>query len=339
MKKGSFDIDSIFCSNVPQIERDMLRRSDALMIAVQLTGSVPQLRVSRVYYPLLQSRSPQVPWVIFSNKDGIETVLLGYRDGTWSVSTSEDVLKNDWRVYAQSKRPGYLAKAVTNKKTEVHQGILNVLPRTWVRQQHEMVKTLINNARHRFTNSRRTSVNFRDMLTTDQMGTLLSVYLGELSSGDVPAEHRQTFDTVRHARDKARNVSHEVTSAMQEMFGQPKWLISYVPDKEYSVSGVDMSLKWMAAMSYDAKPESHYDITHPLLTTRSLDDMPVGIKERIMGALTMNKLHMRNRYPGIKYGVEPDDMVPTNVSDLIVCEELGSMVLTMEGATVIMVNQ
>lgn len=341
MSKQSFNIDNIFQSSTPQIERDMLRKSDAFPFAVGVRAALP-LWVSRVYYPTLLGQ-PQTKKlrVAFSNQDGIEVVRLTRHDDndTWSVDVSMGVLTNTWTTSAESKRLGYLTKAVLNRKTGVHEEVSNASTWTWAQKQHDMVKTLVRNAHYKFMNSRRVHTNFRDILTSEQIGVLLSVFFGEQSSVDVSTEQRQVFDTVRSTRDKHRNVALEVNTLMQDMFGQPKWLISYVPDKGYSVSGVDMSVTWKHVLSHDDTPEHHYATTHRLMSMRSLEDMPSEVKERIMGTLTMNKMHMRNRYPGIKYGVEPHDMVPSEISTTIVCDELGSMVLSVSNATIMMVNQ
>ena len=329
----------IFHPSVPMDERLLLMKSDAYRFVLHVTANMPDLLVGRA-----RTITAAKPSVIFCLANGTNVMKLDWI-GTWQLLVSCGPNSNAWTTYVESERLMYVAKAVCNPRTKVHEKLCTVkaFARDMTDVERNMVLTCVRNSHYKLLNSRRTTLNYRDLLNSDQISTLLKVYFSEMTPLNVAHEHRQAFQTVREARERAKNVINEIKTAMQDMFAMPKWLVAYMPGHGYRVSGVDVSVTWPGIIDSGQATRDlaqHYVSTHPVQFYRTLDAMPEDVRDKFMGRLTLTKMHMQGRYPSLQYSVEPHDMVPTGLgNETIVCDELGSVLLGMNDTSVLMVNQ
>jgi hypothetical protein len=333
----------IFHPTVPMDERLSLMKSDAYRFVLHVTANMPDLLVGSVLSSTGTTTATK-PSVVFCLANGTNVMMLEWL-GVWRVLLSHGVNSKAWNLYVESERLMYIAKAVCNPRTKVHQKLCSIVAfaRDMTDVERNMVLTCVRNSHYKLLNSRRTTLNYRDLLNSDQISTLLKVYFSEMTPLNVAHEHRQAFQTVREARERAKNVINEIKTAMEDMFATPKWLVAYMPGHGYRVSGVDVSLTWPGIIDSGQATRDlarHYVSTHPVQFYRTLDAMPEDVRDKFMGRLTLTKMHMQGRYPSLQYSVEPHDMVPTGLgNETIVCDELGSVLLGMNDTSVLMVNQ
>lgn len=343
----------LFHHTVPDVERNALLKSDAYRFALHVTANVPNLTVINI---AVVEAQPSKPTVLFSTREGAPVMKLiwNFEDDEWDVFLNSSSTRLSWEHWVSSDRLPYLSKAVTkiNPQTKVSRALAG-MTEVWVnsRDERNMVLTCVRNAHHKISSSLNTKIDYNSMLTSSQIGTLLKVFSGEETALNVPIDHRQAFETVLIERNKRRDNAKTIKAKMEEMFARPKWLISYLPSHGYNVTGVDVSCTWQNILdSGQATRDAakHYAVTHPQQFCRTLDDLlwtqseqEKSTQSALMGSLTLNKMHINGRYSHLQYGAEPHDMLPTRLgtSEVIVCEELNSVMLTMGDSTVLMVNQ
>lgn len=336
-------MDNMFLPDVPMNERKLLMMSDAYRFAVQVVSNTANLFVDKVFVSFASGE--RKPTVIFSTAQRVKVLRLSYANPKWIAETRQSVDTMAWSFLAESERLTYLAKAMTNSRTKARRTLVDTIDyMTYDKAERNAVLTCVRNAYHRLINSRRLTMNYRDMLNSDAIGALLKVFFNEVSPLEVSNEHRQAFETVRTEREKRRNTRSEVTGLMTELFAHPKWLISYVSGDGYRVSGIDVACTWENIISSEhatRDTSKMYGTTRPLQFYKTLEDLPEDIKDNLMGRLTLNKMHFKNQYAQLVYAVEPHDLIPamTHGTDMVVSEAMSSVMLRMTDATVIMVNQ
>ena len=336
-------MDNIFLPDVPTDQRKLLTMSDAYRFAVQVVSNTTDLFVEKVFVSF--ATGERKPTVIFSTAKRVKVMRLSYADPKWIAETRQSVDAMAWAFLAESERLTYLAKAMTNSRTKARQSLINSIGGLiFDKAERNAVLTCVRNAHHKLINSRRLTMNYREMLNSDSIGTLLKVFFNEVSPLEISAEHRQAFETVRTEREKRKDTRSEIKKLMTELFEHPKWLISYVPGDGYRVSGVDVACTWENIINSEHATRDHskmYGTTHPLQFYKTLEDLPEDIKDSLMGRLTLNKMHVKNQHPQLMYAVEPHDLIPQILHDpnIIVSEAMSSVMLRMTDATVIMVNQ
>lgn len=333
---------NLFHPSVPDVEQRRLRSSDALRFALHVTSNWP-LTVTHVD----DAKATGKVKVRFSTESGFPVMELDWdhMHDEWDVNIFDAPTTLEKGRVADSKRPMYLAKALHKDTTAAHE----VLQTAVWRAKDDAVErnallTSVRKAYEKVKDARRTSMNYRDMLSSANIGILLKVFFGEMQSLDVSADHHQAFETVRAERDKRRDMKREVHNRMQEVCSRPKWLITYLKDHGYTLRGIDVSCTWEHILNAENSKRDiaqHYVTTHPQQFYRTLDDLPESIKDNVLAGLTMAKMHMQGRYSVLQYATEPHDLIPmiNSTCHFELSEELGSTVLATNRMTILTINQ
>ena len=329
----------LFHNSVTDSERKALRGSDLFRPALHLVTQTPdnvRLLVSSV---TVQSDGI---FVDFATGYGVPMLrLTNMRGANFTASIYDGSGQLSYTTVASSERPMYLAKALL-KDTKAG----NKMVIAWHnahRVEKDMVFSAVRNAHTSMVDNRRTAMNYRDMITSEQIGTLLRVFFGETLPLNVSTEYRQAFEAVRAERDKRRAMRMDVFERMKEMFGTPKWFVSYLPGHGYTVRGVNVSETWERIIQGDQAVRDlsqYFVITHPAQFHRSLDELVPEIRDGLLATLTLNKMHMQGKYSHLHYDTEPNDLLPyVGNNGVVVSNELSSILIQNNDLRVIMVSQ
>jgi hypothetical protein len=326
----------IFLPHITDVERRVFSLGDTYRFALHVASNITDLYVSKIENTSI---------VTFSKCDRVEVMRLRRAGTTWNVEVPTHINSGVWNVYASSTRLTYLAKAVTNRRTLVYEAVTNAMGSlNFEAAERDMVLTCVRNSHHHFSRHRPLTINYREMLTSEAIGDLLRVFFNESTAMQVSNSNRNEYDTVRIERDKRKNAREDIKNLMTELFAKPKWLIAYLPDTGYRVSGIDVSCTWHNIVESGQAMRNLarlYVTTHPVQFYETLEDLPTEIRDKTLGQLTFHKMYLKNRCPHHIYNEEPNDLIPTNIgsSEVVVSEELSSVLLRMNNTSVLMINQ
>lgn len=326
----------IFLPHITDVERRVFTLGDTYRFALHVASNIPNLYVSKIENTSI---------VTFSKSDRVEVMRLRHDGTTWNVEVPTHINSGMWSIHASSKKSNYLAKAVTDHRTNVHRAVISVINKFDLEDaERNMVLTCVRNSHHHFSRHRLLTINYREMLTSEAIGDLLRVFFNESTAMQVSNSNRNEYETVRVERDRRKNAREDTKNLMTELFAKPKWLIAYLPDTGYRVSGIDVSCTWHNIVNSEQATRNIarlYVTTHPVQFYEKLEDLPTEIRDKTLGQLTFHKMYLKNRCPHHIYNEEPNDLIPTNIgsSEVVVSEELSSVLLRMNNTSVLMINQ
>lgn len=349
-------MNNLFHSYVPEYERKSLMYSDIYRLVMELAAN-KGLMVSRcVVVPNIPN-----PYHGFVNDVWLSTPGSLRVMGIRLAAVVNDKGRRDLEVYvfdafqsdattvvASSDRVYYLSKSLMKSGTKASNKInakIELAQRVETSVDKNAVITAVRNTHSNIVSTRRTTLNYKEVLSSSQISTLLKVFYGETTQLNVSADDRQAFDVVKAERDKRRDIRLDVAYKMSEFFAKPKWLVSYLEGHGYRVTGVDMNSTWEHIIKSETATldiARYHAVTHPAVFCRSIDKLPnEQVRDNVSAALTFAKMHMSGRTSELSYSnVDGYDLMPKVItSRAIVSEELGAIFWTNSQLSMALVNQ
>jgi hypothetical protein len=226
--------------------------------------------------------------------------LVAGRYERYEFQTISPTLYHGTETHVSTVKPDYLGRAVLKTSTKAYGALTETVERA-----NDLAETLLRDmvvlSENKMISGKQMHIPFRDYVNHDDVADLIAVFFNEKTVFDISQSAREKFETIKTERDKCRETRIQVGTKMEEIFGVPKWFITYLPNVGYNIYQPNVGQVWSQMVTsnrYDRVSQQTWREQlnlKPLKFVRSLDDLNTEWKESLLASLTWAKMHYANK--------------------------------------------
>lgn len=286
----------MFHSSMPENEQLAFRRTDLYPIAMAMTAAYPQLCVT-------QCRTGQsVNEAVLAFPNGLPIAHIKGTSSKYRVAFVDSFLANPFEHSNQTElvetaNSRYAITAMTSRNKAAATRFRGILTDKAIKLD---LTSYTYEFLSRITSSEKAAEPLPASLTSNDIYELSRIVNNRVDKLDIDVSLLSKIDGFTAKYDEYCLKRDSYNSNMSSMFKGEKWLIAAVKtiDHEcnYHVMAIDSAPLLDPLTGVGSLHSAAWRTTLPLQTYRSLNHLPDGIRDDLLGAMTMLKLYRRANY-------------------------------------------